>query len=168
MTAEDFPLFKALNPTQLGNFVAACETAQIPAGQTFIEQAGSGDRLYFLLEGTVRVFVTRPNGEPRDLVTISAPAVIGEMEALTGEQRAASVRAETDVAGLALPFATFHARIADGDPATLKVVHQMSRVLARRLAAMDHKLAELELQSDVVRIGDLHAFQQKLLDEWTV
>ena len=102
---------------------------------------------------------------------IHAPAVIGEMEALTGEARAASVQATTDVDSLTMPFVELHSRVSDGDPATLKVISQVARVVARRLAAMDQKIADILREGqgkDTVRVSDLQDFQQQLADEWTV
>lgn len=169
MDPADFPVFKRLNPTQLENFVAACREVDLARGEVVIEQGSSGSCFYFVLSGSVEVYLGDPaSGEEHEIVTLQAPAVIGEMEALTGERRAANVRVVTPVRALALDFATFQKRVDDGDPATLKVVFQIACVLARRLAMMDRKLAELGDDTPAaVAIGDLRTFQRKLADEWT-
>lgn len=164
----DFPLFKMLNATQVANFVAACSEIAFRPGTVFIEQQEPGDRMYLVLSGEIQVFLERSGGDEQELVRIQAPAVIGEIEMLTGDRRAASVKSLTEVRALEMPYDALEQRIADGDPATLKVFFQIGRVLARRLAAMNEKIAELGRRSSEVRLDDLQAFQQQLVNEWTL
>jgi len=167
MDYASFPLFRKLNATQVRNFVTACEPITFPPGTLFIEQSDPGDRMYLVFSGEVQIFVADSNGGEKELVVIHAPAVIGEMELLTGDVRSASVRARTEVEALMVEFGAVQSRLDDGDPATLKVFYQIARVLAYRLAAMDKKIAEIQVNGDA-RFDDLHAFQQKLVKEWTV
>jgi CRP-like cAMP-binding protein len=167
MDYKDYPLFKLLNATQVDNFVSACGEITFRPNTTFIEQGDPGDRMYLVLSGELRVFLDKPGGGEQDLVTMQAPAVIGEIEMLTGDPRAASVKSLSEVRALEVRYDVLRRRIEDGDPATLKVFFQIGRVLACRLAAMNKKIAELGQKSSKVRLDDLHAFQQKLVNEWT-
>lgn len=168
MNIESFPLFKGLDETQIESFVAACQEITLAAGTTFIEEGSQGDRLYLVLAGEVQVFVAGPGGDEQELVVIRAPAVIGEIEALTGVSRAASVRTRSELVALELLFETLFERLEQRDPAMIRVFIQIARVVARRLAAMNRKFAELEQSSSLVHVGDLRAFQEKLVNEWTV
>ena len=165
---KSFPVFRLLNSTQIDNFVSACEEITIPPGTVFIEQGEPGDRLYLVMSGESQVFLNHDGGEEQELVVLRSPAVIGEMEMLTGSPRSASVRAKTELRALLIDFDVLQRRIQDGDPATLKVFYQIARVLAHRLAAMNEKMAELRQLPEIARIDDLHAFQQQLVNEWTV
>lgn len=167
MDYKDYPLFKMLNATQVDNFVSACGEITFRPNTTFIEQGDPGDRMYLVISGDLRVFLEKPGGGEQELVTIQAPAVIGEIEMLTGDPRAASVKSLNEVRALEVRYEVLRRRIADGDPATLKVFFLIGRVLAHRLAAMNKKIAELGQKSSKVRLDDLHAFQQKLVNEWT-
>jgi hypothetical protein len=77
------------------------------------------------------------------------------------------VRARTSVHGLAVDFDGFFHRLQDGDPASLRVFFHITQVLARRLAAMNQKFAELDQQDPGARFDEMREFQQKLMTEWT-
>lgn len=164
MKIEAFPALAGLNATQVANFVSACTEARFERGSVIIRQGERGDALYFVLEGRARVFLN--NGEPTDLAEIGPPAVIGEMEILTDQPRTASVEAVTNVRAMSMPFEILRDRIKDGDPATLKVMFAVARVLAHRLAAMDHKLESL-VEGKTMRKEELQDFKRKLFTDWT-
>lgn len=163
---NDFPVFRGLNATQVENFVAACQDVTRQPGEKLIREGEKEASVYFLFEGRVRILV-RADGGTRELAEVSAPAVLGEMEFLTGKPRSATVETSSEVRALEIGYDALRARIGDGDPATLKVFFNVSSVLANRLAAMDKKLSEIELEQPE-RTADLEAFQRKLYGEWSV
>jgi len=161
-----FPVFAQLDDAELAGFVADCDEAAVPAGTVFIHRGALGDRIYYLVEGEVEVFLDGDDGERVELAVIAAPAVVGELEALTGGPRAANVRTRTPARFLEMGFDRLRTRFQAGDPATLKVFFHTARVIARRLIAMNEKFAELQ-QTPGARHHDLRDFQEKLLNEWT-
>jgi CRP-like cAMP-binding protein len=158
------PIFRLLNATQLDNFRRACTEAQLPPGKRFIEQGSVGDSLFLILDGKVQVSM-KAGDEDREVIVLDPPAIIGEMEFLTGQPRTASVTTLGEVRLLELKFAELEARIADGDPGTLKVFYIISKVLAHRLAFMNQKFSEMADRP--VRVEDLGEFQEKLFGEWS-
>lgn len=164
---DEFPVFKGLNSTQVENFVAACRDEQHDEGSTLIKEATAGDSVYFLYEGKVSVDILSNEGSSRLLAELSAPAVLGEMEFLTGSPRSATVTALGPVRALAISFENLTSRVDDGDPATLKVFYNVSTVLANRLAAMDKKLSEIEMAEET-HTADLVAFHRKIFEDWNV
>jgi CRP-like cAMP-binding protein len=162
----DFPVFRGLNATQVENFIGACTDAARTEGEALIQEGDHEDHVYLLYEGQVAILVDGPDG-PRELAAVSAPAVLGEMEFLTGEPRSASVVARTPVRTLEIRFDTLRARLEDGDPGTLKIFYNVATVLAHRLAAMDKKLSEMASDAPD-RTADLVAFQHKLFGEWNI
>lgn len=164
---NEYPVFKELNPTQVENFVAGCEDETHSSGEVLIRERTAGDRVYFIYEGKVRIQIDTNNGEPRELAILTAPAVLGEMEFLTGNPRTATVTAVDDVRALTIGFEALRTRVSDGDPATLKVFYNVATVLASRLAEMDKKLSELEL-AEPSTTADLVAFHRKIFEDWNV
>lgn len=162
-----YPVFKDLNPTQVENFVAGCQDEVHEAGTVLIQERTAGDRVYFLYEGKATIQITGANGERRELAQVGAPAVLGEMEFLTGSPRSATVTAVEMVRALTIPFASLHTRVEDGDPATLKVFYSIASVLASRLAHMDTKLSDMEL-AEPSNTADLDAFHRKIFEDWNV
>jgi len=167
MDITDFPAFQHLNSTQLENLRAACEERELAPGEELIRRGTEGGKLYFLLEGNLQVYV-EAGGSEVDLSDVRAPAVIGELELLTGSARTASVRAVGKSRVLALEHERVQARIDDGDPAVLKAMFGIARVIATRLVAMSEKLVELESRSETVHSHELRSFRQKLFSDWTV
>ncbi|MEM7051493.1 MAG: cyclic nucleotide-binding domain-containing protein [Acidobacteriota bacterium] len=165
MDYSSFPLFRNLAKDDLAAFLSACREENLEAGTAFIETGSESTDLYFVLSGSLEVFRHDEDGSERQLAVLQAPAVVGEMEALTGDRRAASVRSREETLALVLPCATLRQRFHRGDPATLQIFLQITQVLARRLTAMNEKFVELQQTGAPVR--DLQRFQQKLFSEWT-
>ena len=78
-----------------------------PAGEAIIRQGESGDSLYLVVRGVIRVSRTE-DGERRSLATLMAGDFFGEMALLHGEARTATCRAVT-------PCALYELRRSDLD-----------------------------------------------------
>ena len=165
MNLEDFSVFKGLNSTQISNFTAACEEESFAAGTEIITRGVRGTKVFFLLQGQLRVYVDA--GCEQVLAELEPGAIFGEMELLTDEPRAASVRAVTDVKAWGLEFETLRERIRHDDTAALKIMFNIARILALRLEAMVEKLVEIESGSVEVRSEDLRDFRRKLFSYWS-
>ena len=157
-------VFQGLSTTQIAEVVAACREETRDKDTELITMGARGTCLYFLLEGELRVFL--PGKEQGHVATLTAPAVVGEMEYLTGLPRSASVMAATPVRLLSLSFEALKKRLEADDPAMLKVMYNIATVLALRLAATMTKLAEIE-KTSAARPEELLAFRQKLFSDWS-
>lgn len=164
---REFPLFAPLDDEQLASFVGGCEEVLLSAGEVFIEEETRGDCLYFVVEGRLKVFAREEDGGERELAFLDAPAVVGEMEFLTGEPRVACVRVLANTRALKLTYDRLMECLQEGDPPTLQVLFRIAQVIARRLAAMDRKFTELEHHTPGTRFHELRDFQQKLMQDWT-
>ena len=71
------------------------EEVSLAAGSALWHEGDSGDHAVFLLEGTLEVTHEPPEGERLVLRTMYPGAVVGEMAALDGQNRSATVRAYT-------------------------------------------------------------------------
>lgn len=165
MDPEDFPLFERLNDTQRKGFIKACKRRTFEPEHVIIKEATSGDRMFMLIDGTVDVFLEM-EGEERIVAQIAAPAVLGEMELLTGQPRTASVRTVGAVEMLEISFEDFQHRLDDGDPAALKIMHGVARQLAQRLQLATRKLGDLQ-GNNSAPVAELHVLKAKLFSEWS-
>ena len=68
-----------------------------PAGEMIVRQGGSGDSLFLVARGVVRV-TRQDGGLSRDLATLMAGDFFGEMALLHGTARSATCRAVTPCA----------------------------------------------------------------------
>lgn len=162
-----FPLFSTLSSEEIERVVGSCDRVEFANGATFIEEGETGEFIFFLVDGQVSVVASSDDGEEHELATVKAPAVIGELEALTGERRSASVRARADVRALRLDFEDLRRGLQHGDPAMLRLFLHIAQVIAHRLTAMNDKFVELQ-RTGGPRYYELREFQEKLLNEWTV
>jgi len=166
MDIADFPALKSLTRTQVESLRSAWEARTLSAGETLIRRGEEGGEIYFLLGGELQVYAPM-GGREIDLAHLRAPAVVGELELLTGMPRTASVRAHTDAEIVAIPHGRVQARIEDGDTAVLKMMFAISRMIAVRLVALTEKFIEIEANSGGARSDELRAFRNKLFSEWT-
>jgi small-conductance mechanosensitive channel/CRP-like cAMP-binding protein len=132
--------------------------------ETIIRQGEHGDSFFILDEGEVIVCVTK-DGHQEEVARLAPPAALGEMALLTGEKRAATVRAASPVRILVIDRDAFKDIIlANPDLAT-----SMSELLARRhvelLAkreALDKSLAEAQRETShqiLAKIRDFFGFR---------
>jgi CRP-like cAMP-binding protein len=166
MELHEFPVFESLDKEQVADLCAACTRTQRPAGEELITRGEKGGTFFFLLEGEVEVYLPEPRGR-HVLCTISAPAILGEMEFLTGMPRTASVRTLSDVTLLGISFEALRSRVGNGDPGTLQLFVALSEILARRLTRTTEMLAELEAAVPSPHRHELQDFRSKLLSEWS-
>lgn len=93
---KQVPLFRDIPGEEVAGLLAIVEEADFAPGAVILRQGDAGDALYIVVEGRVAIDVDgqrRPGRiGPRD--------VIGELSILTGEPRAATCTAETDVVAL--------------------------------------------------------------------
>lgn len=166
MDIADFPALQTLTQTQMDNLRSAWEARSLSAGEDLIHRGEEGGEIYFLLEGELDVYIPQ-GGREIELALLRAPAVVGELELLTGLPRTASVRARTDAELVAIPQEKVEARVDDGDTAVLKMMLVISRMTAKRLVALTEKFIEIEANSGPARSDELRTFRSKLFSEWS-
>jgi len=92
---RDEALFECLSDAQIDNLVKQSRVNHFGRGERVIEEGAQGDSMFVLLRGAVQVSVSK-NGSSIAVATLGAGDCFGEMSLLTGERRAATVRAEND------------------------------------------------------------------------
>ena len=117
MDYKQFRSFQYLNQTQLQNFVGACQQVIIPAEQLIVQQNSHAKKIFFVLEGEVRVFLDTSTGE-KELSKLAAPTVLGEISFFSGEPNSANVITVTQVQALIMPFEVLRQRLHSGDAAS--------------------------------------------------
>jgi signal-transduction protein with cAMP-binding, CBS, and nucleotidyltransferase domain len=109
--------------------VARATVLSLKQGDVLIEERQADDDAYLLVDGSVRV-VARGRGEEqeRTLALIGAPALVGEMAVVKGQQRSASVLADTPCRVLRLPGAELR-RLIDEQPLFGSAMHERTDLL---------------------------------------
>src|SRR5215207_3478431 len=167
---RDVPLFRHLNDEEREELEELLEPADFEAGETLFEEGGLEVRLYVITSGTVEVHKGVLPGRRQHLATMKAPTVVGEMGLLTEPRAAASVEAKTSVEAYGIDRDRVLEMLDAGTPAACKVVYEIGRTLASRMARTDESIAGIIAQLESARVDDLtdlEIFQDRLIRQWS-
>jgi DHA3 family macrolide efflux protein-like MFS transporter len=92
--AGHLPALARLDAEQRGALVNASTVRDVPAGATIVDVGDIGDAAYFILDGRAAAGTPEPDGGYRSLSSMGAGDFFGEIAALTGSRRTATVVAE--------------------------------------------------------------------------
>ena len=165
---KDVPIFKHLNADERAEFEELLEPVSFEAGQMLFEEGAPEERLYVLTSGTADVYKTILPGRRQHLATIEAPTVVGEMGLLTEPRAAASVEATTRVEAHGVGRDRLDPRCSTNDsPAACKLVYEIGRTLAERMAHTNATVAEVVARLENSRGSeDIDVFRDQLVQDW--
>lgn len=90
-------LFALLDDEGRARIGRIAEALTFPAGTTLIQEGEQGDAFYASLSGVLKVSAADFADEAQQIATLEPGSVFGEIAALTGEPRTATVVAESEV-----------------------------------------------------------------------
>ncbi|MDP9487550.1 MAG: cyclic nucleotide-binding domain-containing protein, partial [Actinomycetota bacterium] len=165
---RDVPIFKHLDAEERAELEDLLEPASFEAGEVIFEEDGPEERLYVITSGTVEVYKRVSPRRRQHLATIEAPSVVGEMGLLTEPRAAASVEASSRVEAHGIERDRLLEMLDADSPAACKLVHEIGRTLAERMAATDRTVVEVVdyLETANVGQGDPDVFRDRLIQEW--
>lgn len=123
---EAVPLFSASTPRELMRIGHLVEEVEFHEHEPILREGEHGSEVYVLVDGTASVDISG-----RYIATVGPGELVGEMAAVTGAPRTASVVARSRVKALALSRDAL-AIIFDECPS---VARRMLRIIVRRLRA---------------------------------
>ena len=100
------PMFsdtKLVPDNYLLHFVATSKLLTLVPGTTLMQEGEFGRSIYFILEGRIELFSTGLDGHELPMAIMRRGEYIGEHGMLTGQQRNASARTQTDAVVLEVP-----------------------------------------------------------------
>ena len=134
---QGIPMCAGLTAGDIDDLIAIAEEKSMKKGGMLFTEGEPGDVLLVVLEG--KVDVTKREAP---LATLEAGSVLGGMSLLGGDLRSASASAATDVKYLAIRNGPFQKLIAKDNIAALKIVHNLAKVMGKRLAMINEKLVD--------------------------
>ena len=136
---RETPLFADVDEAPLRELVARGEIVDLEPGEVLIRQGDAADALFVVLDGELEV--TRLSGESRLPVAVVGPGSLqGEIAALEGGTRVATVAATRAAEVLRIPVEAMRELLAAGPDFALSVI----RTAVARLRAMESTLRERE------------------------
>ena len=161
------PLFKHLDAEERAEIEELLEPASFGAGEMIFDEGGSEERLYVITSGTVEVYKRVSPGRRQHLATVEAPTVVGEMGLLTEPRATASVEATTAVEAHGISRDRLLEMLDDDSPAACKLVYEIGRTLAARMAATDRTVVEVIDRLENAGPGDPDVFRDQLIHDWS-
>ena len=87
----DLELFQGLDAEQLDHLNRLLRASNVPAGAHFITAEQPGESVYLLLEGTVKIYVSKADGREVILAFLGPGDTVGEMSLIDSAGRSANV-----------------------------------------------------------------------------
>ncbi|HEX2141146.1 MAG TPA: ATP-binding protein [Candidatus Limnocylindria bacterium] len=138
------PLFTGLADDDLARLAATVERMRLAPGEYLVREGDAGDAMFVVVSGELEV--TKRAGAAEQPVAVVGPGAIqGEIGAISGASRAASVRAMTDVEVLRVPREGLLALLDAGpEPALALLRTVLERIRGLEMFAREReKLAAL-------------------------
>ncbi|OUU20082.1 MAG: hypothetical protein CBC13_11365 [Planctomycetia bacterium TMED53] len=135
---EKVPLFEGLTPTEIQDLLRISEDIEAKQSDTVVLQDTPGDGFYIISAGAFEVLKSGNRNEV--LARLEELSYFGEMSLISSENRSATVMCVEDGRLKKVPAEPFQKLLDDGDIVAYKVVLNMARILAKRLAASDNRL----------------------------
>ena len=107
----------------------ACQWRRFAAGEQILDRNSDSRDVYFVVDGSVEVVNFSGNGREISYAIVPAGGYFGEIAAIDGERRSASVVAQTACRLAALPPKAFEALLAREPAVGLKVMRRLTVII---------------------------------------
>lgn len=128
---QDNPLMASLSPEELAELIFIVQLFRGSANETIVHQGDAGDAWYLLYEGQLQVI--RGGVE---VATLHSGDCFGELSALDGEPRSATIVSSTDSILIRIPRSGFDSLLASNSLAAYKLTLALTRVVTGRIRSL--------------------------------
>lgn len=136
---RDLELFQGLAGDQLAKLNQLLRASNVPAGTHFITADQPGDVVYVLLEGTVKIYVSRADGREVILAFLGPGDTVGEMSLVDSAGRSANVVTTEPSRLLWMDRASFQSCLSGMAP----LANNLVRLLSHRLRFANEQIQAL-------------------------
>lgn len=136
---ENIPLWKGLSPVALQRVHGQCRWKSYGEGQEILSYLDRSDDVYFIIKGDVRVTIFSLQGSVVTIGDLAAGDVFGELAAIDGQPRSASIVALTPCTIASMPSPAFRESVTKEPSAGW----ELSRILTRKLRSLTNRMYEL-------------------------
>jgi CRP/FNR family cyclic AMP-dependent transcriptional regulator len=145
------PLFAGLDESELLGLGACAHRRIYRRGEYIFHQGDTGDAVFVLTEGRVKVIFASEDGDEMILATLQPPEVFGELALIDGGPRSASIQTLEPTTVLTLTRATLLDLMARR-PGVTDVVLRSLGGLVRRMIAQAGDLVFMDLHGRVAKL----------------
>src|SRR3954469_20608205 len=135
----ELELFQGLDPQQLAELNSLLRISTVQAGTHFITAEQPGEVVYVLLEGTVKIYVTRADGREVILAFLGPGDTVGEMSLVDSAGRSANVVTTEPTRLLWMDRSSFQSCLRSIAP----LANNLVKLLAHRLRFANEQIQAL-------------------------
>lgn len=145
------PLFASLDQSELRKLGTCARRRSYQKGEHIFHQGDTGNAMFVLVEGSVKVVVTSPDGAEMILATLAPPDVFGELALIDGGPRTASIQTLEPTTVLTLTRATLVGLMSRQPEVTDAILRSLGG-LVRRMITQTGDLVFLDLHGRVAKL----------------
>jgi CRP/FNR family cyclic AMP-dependent transcriptional regulator len=149
MALKAVPFFTQLSDKELDFVRAAATEKTYPKNAVVLTEGETGDSLYMIQSGKVKVFIGDEEGREIILKILGPGAFFGEMSMIDKQPRSASVTTLESAVFLVLSHAAFE-KCVEKIP---RIANMVLRVLAQRVREADKKIGTLAMMDVYGRVA---------------
>ena len=152
-------LLSELNPADLKKVEESCSYKHYTAQEQIIDRQSESTDVFFVLSGEIRVVIYSLSGREITLDDLSAGGYFGELAAIDGEPRSASVMALTDCLVASLCQDHFLSLLGKHPKTALKVMKLLTRMVRTstdRIMDLSTLAANNRVHADLLRLARNH------------
>jgi CRP/FNR family transcriptional regulator, cyclic AMP receptor protein len=149
-------LLEGLPPDQLDRVAKICRWREVPLGAEILGHLDASSDVYLLVAGRARVIIHSPHGRSIILSDVSAGHAFGELAAIDGRPRSASVAAVTACTVAIIRSADFNQLLAQQASVAMAMIRSMGAVIRQ----LDERVVEFSvlsvpgrIQAELLRFG---------------
>ena len=154
---REMPLFADLRPRELALLALVMQEVSWTAGETIFRQGEAADSCFFLLDGAVDVIAENARGAARELATLRAGQIFGQIALVDEDPRSATCVARDDSFALQLLREDFDMLFSSGSQFAYRFQAVIALTAVDSLRLANHRLNELVglAQDNDKRVGQV-------------
>lgn len=126
---DRFDIFAGLTPQERTEVAKACRWKRYGAQEQIIDRQSENREVFFIVEGAVRVVIYSVSGRELTLDDLGPGSYFGEMAAIDGHPRSASVMSLNDTLAAILPAETFVRLVTTHEGMALNVMRRLTSIV---------------------------------------
>ena len=149
--------FTGLDDESLTDVAGSCRFERCEAKRQIIAYLDDSADVFFIVSGVVRVVIHSLSGKEISYRDLEGGEMFGELAAIDGEQRSASVVAVTETLLVAMPETAFREAINNYPMVAKAVLHRLTRLVrlySQRLYEMRTLDVQSRIRAELVRLAE--------------
>lgn len=130
---KELPIFSSLADDEIQAVAEICKTKTIPAEVLVFSEGESGEDLYVIIKGAIRIYTKITDNVDKTLVTLRNGGIFGEMAVISEDYRTASARSVEGTELISINQKDFKNLLDKNPAAGKKILEFIVKVLTDRL-----------------------------------